>query len=577
MFFKGDFFANQSESFTFDAMNRLENITTNAKNEKTVYNKDGGIQSRTQFGDYGYLYTTHKLDNITGSIYAPQQHDLTYAPNGKTQSINTKAHLYEISYNEAAGRIKTILKDKSTNQILKHKIYVGSDYEVETTPAGVRTLHYINSPYGIAAVIERKNNQDQIYYIHTDYQGTWNTISNQAGQVVERNTYDAWGKWQTNIPASTTHLFDYGYTGHEMLWEFGLINMSGRIYDPEIRQFLSPDNFVQSPDYSQNYNRYTYCYNNPLKYTDPSGEIIGISAVVITCMVIGAWQGGSIENGTINPFKWDYNQKTLGAMIIGAAIGGITGAGGYYAGVAASAGLYSATGISGGIIGGAFKGAVTGFTTGYLSGLTMGLWAGKSTKESFHDARKQGVMGAAIGAIAGGIDGGIDAQKAQNNIWTGQRREPMVFRYDKEYPIRAAEHNLMYNRSRSSGLQEGSGRTSYYGKTNNQMGLVSGVDYPSEINITVPDGYHLDRVEVNRFGFQDGQSLNISTESDFISFTDSPGASQYNNISFSDLGKTKYLNIKIDGRVYTQGGAVPPYQIRVGGYRWFPTLHFFGF
>ena len=40
-------------------------------------------------------------------------------------------------------------------------------------------------------------------------------------------------------------------------------------------RFLSPDPYVQAPDFSQNFNRYSYCLNNPLKYTDPDGEIFG--------------------------------------------------------------------------------------------------------------------------------------------------------------------------------------------------------------------------------------------------------------------------------------------------------------
>ncbi len=57
-----------------------------------------------------------------------------------------------------------------------------------------------------------------------------------------------------------------------MLNDFGLINMNGRLYDPISSRFLSPDNFVQQPWNSQNFNRYSYCLNNPLKYNDPSGE-----------------------------------------------------------------------------------------------------------------------------------------------------------------------------------------------------------------------------------------------------------------------------------------------------------------
>ena len=76
---------------------------------------------------------------------------------------------------------------------------------------------------------------------------------------------------------------DRGYTSHEQLTNFGLINMpvrrndngggNGRIYDPMTLGFLSPDPFVQNPANSQNYNRFSYVLNNPLKYVDPSGEI----------------------------------------------------------------------------------------------------------------------------------------------------------------------------------------------------------------------------------------------------------------------------------------------------------------
>ena len=66
-----------------------------------------------------------------------------------------------------------------------------------------------------------------------------------------------------------------GYTMHEMLDEFGLINMNGRCYDPVVGRFLSPDIIVQNPNNTQCYNRYSYCINNPLKYSDPSGWSYG--------------------------------------------------------------------------------------------------------------------------------------------------------------------------------------------------------------------------------------------------------------------------------------------------------------
>lgn len=58
---------------------------------------------------------------------------------------------------------------------------------------------------------------------------------------------------------------------HQHLDVFGLINMNGRLYDPWVGRMLSPDPYIVEPSNSQNYNRYSYALNNPLKYIDPTG------------------------------------------------------------------------------------------------------------------------------------------------------------------------------------------------------------------------------------------------------------------------------------------------------------------
>lgn len=74
------------------------------------------------------------------------------------------------------------------------------------------------------------------------------------------------------IPTSTAR----GFTDHEHFDSVGLINMNGRVYDPELGRFMSADPFVQAPYNSQSYNRYSYVFNNPLSYTDPTGYISDI-------------------------------------------------------------------------------------------------------------------------------------------------------------------------------------------------------------------------------------------------------------------------------------------------------------
>ena len=92
--------------------------------------------------------------------------------------------------------------------------------------------------------------------------------------VRERKTDTDWTVFAENAPSFLylSYRFDRGFTSHEHYADLKIINMNGRLYDPVIARFFSPDNFVQVPDFTQSYNRYSYCLNNPLQYVDPSGE-----------------------------------------------------------------------------------------------------------------------------------------------------------------------------------------------------------------------------------------------------------------------------------------------------------------
>jgi len=158
-------------------------------------------------------------------------------------------------------------------------------------------------------------------------------------------------------------LLDRGYTGHEHLASVGLIHCNGRLYDPALHRFLMPDNYIQDPFNTQNFNRYGYCLNNPLVYVDQDGEWVFLVAALI-----GAYIGGVQANGTYNPFKWNYSNADTWMGITGGAIIGVASAGvGIAVGEAVAAEL-AAVGISGGIMGGAIAGVSGGIASGFISG-----------------------------------------------------------------------------------------------------------------------------------------------------------------------------------------------------------------
>jgi RHS repeat-associated protein len=81
--------------------------------------------------------------------------------------------------------------------------------------------------------------------------------------------YLPYGRWRTEPTADLT---DRGYTGHKHNDDLGLIYMNARYYLPGIGRFISADTLVPDPTNPQQFNRYTYVLNNPLRYTDPTGH-----------------------------------------------------------------------------------------------------------------------------------------------------------------------------------------------------------------------------------------------------------------------------------------------------------------
>lgn len=96
----------------------------------------------------------------------------------------------------------------------------------------------------------------------------------------------------TSDNVSDLPLMGRGYSGHEHLPWFGLINMNARLYDPAIAQFISPDPYIQDIENSQNHNRYSYALNNPLMYRDENGEFFMTIFTAFTDLVGNLFKHG---------------------------------------------------------------------------------------------------------------------------------------------------------------------------------------------------------------------------------------------------------------------------------------------
>ncbi len=321
---------NITENFQYDQRNRLTESQIGPIINVVDYDPSGGLTQLHKFdvgtySDYdpNHLNAVLEITNIANSEVSHEAQILAHNAFNSLSSITEGNFTLDLTYGPDQQRRKTDLKDPSSGNIVSTRIFY-PNYEKETTGSDVKEIYYINSPTGLSAMYVIENgNQGNFYYVYSDHLGSILTVTDAAGVPFAEQNFDAWGRkrnpidWDyQNIPSVPSWLYR-GFTGHEHLSNFGLINMNGRCYDPILGTMINPDNNNQAPTYSQNYNRYAYAYNNPLKYTDPSGESIwDVVRTIIDISTISArwhneetaWLNDKINNTPRETgyFKLDY-------------------------------------------------------------------------------------------------------------------------------------------------------------------------------------------------------------------------------------------------------------------------------
>ncbi len=271
------------------------------------YNAIGNVLSKSDVGGYTYGALNgprpHAVTAAAGVSYGYDANgQLTSASGDETRSVTWTGfnHAATMSYKGATTAFKfdhthrriqeTVTQGANVRTVyFVHPNNVGGlSYEREETKVGAtvtrdESRHYISVGGAVVAVVKTLNGAGVVssdnnltQYWHKDALGSVVAVSNAAGVVQERMAFDAWGRRvrSTGLADAAVNPAhgDRGYTGHEHLDEQGLIHMNGRIAHPLLGRFLSSDPHVQDPNDLQNFNRYSYVLNNPLKYTDPSGE-----------------------------------------------------------------------------------------------------------------------------------------------------------------------------------------------------------------------------------------------------------------------------------------------------------------
>ncbi|MDR1345241.1 MAG: RHS repeat-associated core domain-containing protein, partial [Bacteroidales bacterium] len=398
----------------------------------------------------------------------------------KAKTISEGSYVLDLYYGSHNQRTKTVLKQGSQfYAILKTKYFVSNFYEKEVTlsgTSGTRHLNYIYGNDGLVAILAQTSASDAgtMYYIHTDHLGSYTLITDQNKNKVDSLWFDPWGNrrqynsWAT-ADTRTSFLFDRGFTGHEHLDRFKIINMNGRLYDPVIARFFSPDPFVQMPGFTQNYNRYSYALNNPLIYKDPSGESFIVAAAII----------GAFINAAINVYAG--NIHNFGDLMAYGAIGGAAGA----AGAAVGAAVWGATAV-GGFVGGFYSGAAGGAVGGFMTGAGNAWMGGASFGQGLFSGVQSSIVGGIMGGLMGGLFSGINAAVHGADFSTGTFSNDLTFGTSSESYEEALAKAARYNEAEYKTID-----VELKNRMTNELNFKVGDLNVNTITSKVPDGLGL--------------------------------------------------------------------------------------
>ena len=249
---------------------------------------------------------------------------------------STTEYLYE--YNDSGIRTS-----KTVNGI-KH-IYTLSGSQIVTeswTQSGVEYfIVYLYDESGAPIGMQYRTSnyaygEFDNYFFEKNLFGDVVAIYNETGTKIGSYKYDAWGVCNASVESTASTLEKkvvrtlnpFRYRGYYYDTETGFYYLQSRYYNPQWGRFLNADGYINANSDLIGYNMYAYCSNNPVMYTDPTGEVLSELAIAV---IAGACISGGISlvvsivaEIVERDFRWyDVGQVVI-STVIGAAEGALT-------------------------------------------------------------------------------------------------------------------------------------------------------------------------------------------------------------------------------------------------------------
>ena len=217
------------------------------------YNNAAHKHAVTNAGSNSYQYDAN--GNQTTRVIGAQTYTLGYDAENRLVSVAGPALTASFVYDGDGGRVKSTVNGVLTT-------FVGAHYEITGTTA---TKYYFAGTQRVAI-----RAGTTLSYLLSDHLGSTSITTNGSGALVSELRYKPWGEVRYSSGTTSTK---YTFTGqYSYQLDFGLLFYNARMYDPYLNHFTQPDSIVPDPYNSQDYDRYSYARNNPVRYNDPDGH-----------------------------------------------------------------------------------------------------------------------------------------------------------------------------------------------------------------------------------------------------------------------------------------------------------------
>ena len=314
------------ESFEYDELNRLKASYLGSQTNAFAYDALGNITSKANVGTYAYpssgygAVRPHAVSSITGTVAGLTNPGFSYDANGNLVNGLNRAYTWTaadmpLSIDKLAGgqavqrtefvygpdheRVRQVVRTMSGGQpqgMVNTVIYAGAVEKEIDAEKGVTIIRtslgadgFVEERIAGTAIDANTAGTRNARFFLKDHLGSTIGIVDEGGQLLQRMSYDAWGR-RRNIDGSDdswgslgtikNDQDNSGYTGHEQMDQLGLVHMNARLYDPITGRHVSADPTIPDPKDQQAFNRFSYVLNNALAYTDPTG--LGPEAVFTT-------------------------------------------------------------------------------------------------------------------------------------------------------------------------------------------------------------------------------------------------------------------------------------------------------